>query len=110
MVDDPWFLISRKKRLSNSPGLEPSCKNRQQINQEISRNRKLQRQTTKRKTKNCSHTGYLEHLGGGSISKPHQLIEALKKSLMKAWNAIHQDIIDKAVDDFPKRLKKCIEA
>ena len=40
----------------------------------------------------------------------HQLIEALKKSLAKAWNAIPQDIIDKAVDDFPKRLKECIEA
>ena len=45
-----------------------------------------------------------------ACSKPHQSIEALKKSLVKAWNAIPQDIIDKAVDDFPKRLKKCIEA
>ena len=38
-----------------------------------------------------------------------QLIEALKKSLVKAWNAIPQDIIDKAVDDFPKRLKKLLK-
>ena len=45
-----------------------------------------------------------------ACSKPHQSIEVLKKSLVKAWNAIPQDIIDKAVDDFPKRLKKCIEA
>uniref|UniRef100_A0A914C0H9 DDE-1 domain-containing protein n=1 Tax=Acrobeloides nanus TaxID=290746 RepID=A0A914C0H9_9BILA len=45
-----------------------------------------------------------------ACSNPHQSIEALKKSLVKAWNAIPQDIIDKAVDDFPKRLKKCIEA
>uniref|UniRef100_A0A914C8T9 Paired domain-containing protein n=1 Tax=Acrobeloides nanus TaxID=290746 RepID=A0A914C8T9_9BILA len=44
-----------------------------------------------------------------ACSKPHQSIEALKKSFVKAWNAIPQDIIDKAVDDFPKRLKKCIE-
>uniref|UniRef100_A0A914EH43 Transposase n=1 Tax=Acrobeloides nanus TaxID=290746 RepID=A0A914EH43_9BILA len=44
-----------------------------------------------------------------ACSKPRQLIEALKKSLVKAWNAIPQYIIDKAVDDFPKRLKKCIE-
>src|SRR3569623_1431371 len=36
-----------------------------------------------------------------ACSKPHQSIEALKKSLVKAWNAIPQDIIDKAVDDFP---------
>uniref|UniRef100_A0A914E189 Transposase n=1 Tax=Acrobeloides nanus TaxID=290746 RepID=A0A914E189_9BILA len=41
---------------------------------------------------------------------PHQSIEALKKSLIKAWNAIPQEVIDRAVDDFPKRLKKCIDA
>uniref|UniRef100_A0A914EBQ7 Uncharacterized protein n=1 Tax=Acrobeloides nanus TaxID=290746 RepID=A0A914EBQ7_9BILA len=41
---------------------------------------------------------------------PHQSIEALKKSLVKAWNAILQEVIDRAVDDFPKRLKKCIHA
>ena len=37
--------------------------------------------------------------------KPHQSIEKLKKSLVKAWNAIPQEIIDKVVDDFPKLLK-----
>uniref|UniRef100_A0A914D3P0 Uncharacterized protein n=1 Tax=Acrobeloides nanus TaxID=290746 RepID=A0A914D3P0_9BILA len=26
-----------------------------------------------------------------------------------AWNAIPQEVIDRAVDDFPKRLKKCID-
>uniref|UniRef100_A0A914CKE4 DDE-1 domain-containing protein n=1 Tax=Acrobeloides nanus TaxID=290746 RepID=A0A914CKE4_9BILA len=45
-----------------------------------------------------------------ACSKPHQSIDALKKSLVKAWNAIPQEVIDRAVDDFPKRLKKCIEA
>ena len=45
-----------------------------------------------------------------ACSKPHQSIEALKKSLVKAWNNIPQEVIDRAVDDFPKRLKKCIEA
>uniref|UniRef100_A0A914DFJ6 Transposase n=1 Tax=Acrobeloides nanus TaxID=290746 RepID=A0A914DFJ6_9BILA len=45
-----------------------------------------------------------------ACSKPHQSIEALKKSLVKAWNAIPQEVIDRAVDDFPKRLKKCIDA
>uniref|UniRef100_A0A914DH75 Uncharacterized protein n=1 Tax=Acrobeloides nanus TaxID=290746 RepID=A0A914DH75_9BILA len=44
-----------------------------------------------------------------ACSKPHQSIDALKKRL-KAWNAIPQEVIDRAVDDFPKRLKKCIEA
>ena len=46
----------------------------------------------------------------GACSKPHQSIEALKKSLVKAWNNIPQEVIDRAVDDFPKRLKKCVEA
>uniref|UniRef100_A0A914E261 Uncharacterized protein n=1 Tax=Acrobeloides nanus TaxID=290746 RepID=A0A914E261_9BILA len=45
-----------------------------------------------------------------ACSKPHQSIEALEKSLVKAWNAIPQEVIDRAVDDFPKRLKKCIDA
>uniref|UniRef100_A0A914E9X0 Uncharacterized protein n=1 Tax=Acrobeloides nanus TaxID=290746 RepID=A0A914E9X0_9BILA len=45
-----------------------------------------------------------------ACSKLHQSIDALKKSLTKAWNNISQDVIDRAVDDFPKRLKKCIEA
>uniref|UniRef100_A0A914DDE5 Tc1-like transposase DDE domain-containing protein n=1 Tax=Acrobeloides nanus TaxID=290746 RepID=A0A914DDE5_9BILA len=45
-----------------------------------------------------------------ACSKSHQSIDALKKSWTKAWNNISQDVIDRAVDDFPKRLKKCIEA
>ena len=39
-----------------------------------------------------------------------QSIEALKKSLVAAWNKIPQDVIDRAVDEFPKRLQKCIDA
>ena len=45
-----------------------------------------------------------------ACSKPHQSVEALKKSLVAAWNKILQKVIDRAVDDFPKRLQKCIEA
>uniref|UniRef100_A0A914DCP2 Uncharacterized protein n=1 Tax=Acrobeloides nanus TaxID=290746 RepID=A0A914DCP2_9BILA len=45
-----------------------------------------------------------------ACSKPHQSIDALRKNLTKAWNNISQDFIDRVVDDFPKRLKKCIEA
>uniref|UniRef100_A0A914DV54 Transposase n=1 Tax=Acrobeloides nanus TaxID=290746 RepID=A0A914DV54_9BILA len=45
-----------------------------------------------------------------ACSKPHQSVEALKKSLVKAWNAIPQEVIDRIVNDFPKRLKKCIDA
>ena len=43
-----------------------------------------------------------------ACSKPHKSIEALKKSLVKAWDAISQKVIDRAVDDFPKRLKKAL--
>uniref|UniRef100_A0A914EAN1 Uncharacterized protein n=1 Tax=Acrobeloides nanus TaxID=290746 RepID=A0A914EAN1_9BILA len=45
-----------------------------------------------------------------TCSKPHQSIDALKMSLMKAWNAIPHEVIDRAVGNFSKRLKKCIEA
>uniref|UniRef100_A0A914BX80 Uncharacterized protein n=1 Tax=Acrobeloides nanus TaxID=290746 RepID=A0A914BX80_9BILA len=45
-----------------------------------------------------------------ACSKPYQSIEALKKSLVAAWNKIPQDVIDRTVDDFPKRLQKCIDA
>jgi hypothetical protein len=45
-----------------------------------------------------------------ACSKPHKSIDALKRSLVAAWNKIPQDVIDRAVDDFPKRLKKCIDA
>ena len=41
---------------------------------------------------------------------PHQSVESLKKSLVAAWNKIPQDVIDRAVDDFPTRLQKCIDA
>jgi hypothetical protein len=42
--------------------------------------------------------------------KKHTSIDALKRSLIKAWNEIPQDMIDRAIDDFPKRLRKCIQA
>ena len=43
-----------------------------------------------------------------SCVKKHTSIDALKRSLIKAWNP--QDMIDRAIDDFPKRLRKCIQA
>uniref|UniRef100_A0A914DXP3 DDE-1 domain-containing protein n=1 Tax=Acrobeloides nanus TaxID=290746 RepID=A0A914DXP3_9BILA len=45
-----------------------------------------------------------------ACSKPHQSIDGLKKSLVKAWNKIPQEVIDRVVDDFPKRLQRCIDA
>jgi hypothetical protein len=45
-----------------------------------------------------------------ACAKPHQTIEGLKKSLIKAWDKIPLAAIQKAIDDFPKRLQKCINA
>jgi hypothetical protein len=42
--------------------------------------------------------------------KKHETVEALKRSLQRAWNQIPQEMIDRAVDDFPNRLRKCIQA
>ena len=53
---------------------------------------------------------HLEFLGGRGVLEAHQSIDELKRSLVKAWNKIPQEVIDRAVDDFPKRLQKCIDA
>uniref|UniRef100_A0A914EH31 Transposase n=1 Tax=Acrobeloides nanus TaxID=290746 RepID=A0A914EH31_9BILA len=37
-------------------------------------------------------------------------VESLKKALTKAWNEITLDTLVKIVDNFPKRLKKCIDS
>uniref|UniRef100_A0A914EGH2 Transposase n=1 Tax=Acrobeloides nanus TaxID=290746 RepID=A0A914EGH2_9BILA len=41
-----------------------------------------------------------------ACSKPHPNVESLKK----AWKEISLKTLIKAVDDFPKRLKACIDA
>ena len=45
-----------------------------------------------------------------ACSKPHKSVAALKASLVKEWNEIPQEMFQKAIDDFPKRLRKCIAA
>ena len=45
-----------------------------------------------------------------ACSNPHQSVQALKKSLIKAWDKIPLETVQKAVDDFPKRLSMCIGA
>uniref|UniRef100_A0A914C723 Tc1-like transposase DDE domain-containing protein n=1 Tax=Acrobeloides nanus TaxID=290746 RepID=A0A914C723_9BILA len=45
-----------------------------------------------------------------ACAKKHQTVEALKRSLLKAWDEIPQEMINRAVDDFSKRLRKCIQA
>ena len=50
------------------------------------------------------------YLQSKACSKPHKSIEALKASLVKEWDEVPQEMIQKAIDNFPKRLKKCIDA
>ena len=52
----------------------------------------------------------LDILQTKACAKPHDSIESLKRDLRKAWNEIPMETIAKVVDDFPKRLRKCIYA
>uniref|UniRef100_A0A914DP55 Transposase n=1 Tax=Acrobeloides nanus TaxID=290746 RepID=A0A914DP55_9BILA len=45
-----------------------------------------------------------------ACAKPHPNVESLKRALKKAWNEITLDTLIKIVDNFPKRLKACIDA
>uniref|UniRef100_A0A914DI52 Uncharacterized protein n=1 Tax=Acrobeloides nanus TaxID=290746 RepID=A0A914DI52_9BILA len=61
-------------------------------------------------TISCYYYSLWSILEAVACSKPHQSIEVWKKSLVKAWNNISQEVIGRAVEYFPKRLKKCVEA
>ena len=43
-------------------------------------------------------------------AKTHKTVEFLKRALIKAWDEISVETLAKIVDDFPKRLKACVEA
>uniref|UniRef100_A0A914EJW0 Uncharacterized protein n=1 Tax=Acrobeloides nanus TaxID=290746 RepID=A0A914EJW0_9BILA len=45
-----------------------------------------------------------------ACAKPHSNVESLKRALKKAWNEITLDTLVKIVDNFPKRLKACVDA
>ena len=45
-----------------------------------------------------------------ACAKPHTNVESLKRTLVKAWDEISVETLKKIVDDFPKRLKACVEA
>ena len=42
--------------------------------------------------------------------EPNTTVESLKRALVKAWDEITVETLAKIVDNFPKRLKACIEA
>uniref|UniRef100_A0A914D104 Uncharacterized protein n=1 Tax=Acrobeloides nanus TaxID=290746 RepID=A0A914D104_9BILA len=58
----------------------------------------------------CGGLFIMEHFRKRSMFKAPSVDRSAEKSLVKAWNAIPQEVIGRAVDDFPKRLKKCIDA
>ena len=45
-----------------------------------------------------------------ACAKPHKDIESLKRALVQAWDEITIEILAKIVDNFSKRLEKCIKA
>ena len=45
-----------------------------------------------------------------ACAKPHKTVESLKRALIKAWDEIPVETLAKTVDNFPKRLKACVEA
>ena len=51
--------------------------------------------------------GYLE---AKACEKPHSNVASLKRALEKAWDEISVEMLAKIVDNFPKRLKKCVDA
>ena len=45
-----------------------------------------------------------------AIIRAHDRGKTLKRALVKAWDEISVETLKKIVDDFPKRLKACVEA
>ena len=50
------------------------------------------------------------HLESKACSEPHKSIASLKESLVKEWKKIPQEMIQKAINEFPVRLRKCFDA
>jgi transposase len=45
-----------------------------------------------------------------ACAKPHKDVESLKRALIKSWDKITVEMLEKIVDNFPKRLKACVKA
>lgn len=50
-----------------------------------------------------------QHLEEKVSAKPHQNLESLKASLIKAAAGIDMDVVRAAIDDWPRRLRACIQ-
>uniref|UniRef100_A0A914DZ64 Uncharacterized protein n=1 Tax=Acrobeloides nanus TaxID=290746 RepID=A0A914DZ64_9BILA len=45
-----------------------------------------------------------------ACQKSHPNVESLKRALKKAWKEISLETLEKIADNFPKRLKACVDA
>ena len=43
-------------------------------------------------------------------AEPHASVEALKRAIQNAWDNLDQEVINKAIDDWPRRLDAVIAA
>ena len=55
----------------------------------------------------CSVCSILEF---NACAEPHESVDSLKLALKKAWDELSLETVAKIVDDFPKRLEKCINS
>lgn len=49
-------------------------------------------------------------LENDACAEAHSTVEGLKNSLLAAWERLDQEVINRAVDDFPRRLNEVIAA
>uniref|UniRef100_A0A914ENR7 Uncharacterized protein n=1 Tax=Acrobeloides nanus TaxID=290746 RepID=A0A914ENR7_9BILA len=68
------------------------------------------KRSTRKRTKKDSEKQGKYSARQKACAKPHSNVESLKRALKKAWNEITLDTLVKIVDNFPKRLKACVDA
>ena len=80
--------------------------------EETGSNENRKREKTARSRRNIQRLDYSvwSILEEKACAKPHPNVESLKRALKKAWNEITLETLIKIVDNFPKRLKACMDA
>jgi len=43
-------------------------------------------------------------------AQPHSSVESLKQAIVQAFNNLDQEVINRAIDDWPRRLQAVIDA
>ena len=80
--------------------------------EETGSNENRKREKTARSRRNIQRLDYSvwSILEEKACAKPHPNVESLKRALKKALNEITLETLIKIVDNFPKRLKACMDA